>query len=249
MIRSSACVVVVILSFLVVSVLCSDVRQLTDDNFEHDTQASTGATTGDWLVEFYAPWCGHCKSLAPTWETVATELADRVNVAAVDCTINTATAKRFDIRGFPTIKLLRKGQVYDYQGERTQKALVDFALGGYSSSATRSVPGPPSALSSAFASFDQFGRDVQTVVTQYPIPAVTLATVGLLIGVLIATTMFVFIDNPPTSSPPVRAAAATSSVNKPAAVSGATTATDDADDDADSAPDATTRTSLRERRK
>jgi len=36
----------------------SAVHVLTDDNFEHDTQASSGMTTGTWLVEFYAPWCG-----------------------------------------------------------------------------------------------------------------------------------------------------------------------------------------------
>lgn len=50
----------------------SDVIILTNENFEHLTQASTGATTGDWLVEFYAPWCGHCKKLAPVYETIAT---------------------------------------------------------------------------------------------------------------------------------------------------------------------------------
>jgi len=110
----------------------SEVVVLTSKNFEHLTQASTGATTGDWLVKFYAPWCGHCKTLAPTFDKVAEELKGVVNVAKVDVTENRDLGTRFDIKGFPTVKLLSKGKVYTFKGRRSAEELIQFAKGGYS---------------------------------------------------------------------------------------------------------------------
>ena len=113
----------------------SDVVELNLDNFEHDTQVSTGATTGDWFVEFYAPWCGHCKKLAPIWEAVATELKGKVNVAKVDVTANGALGKRFAIKGFPALKFFSQGVMYSYPAgkgwPRTKEKLIEFASGGY----------------------------------------------------------------------------------------------------------------------
>ncbi|KAF4657531.1 hypothetical protein FOZ61_006223 [Perkinsus olseni] len=72
----------------------SKLRILTDETFEHDTQASTGSTTGPWFVMFYASWCGHCRKLLPTWEDLADEMYGQVNVAAVDVTANTEVGSR-----------------------------------------------------------------------------------------------------------------------------------------------------------
>ena len=116
----------------VLALTCSgEVVQLTSQNFEHLTQASTGATTGDWLIKFYAPWCGHCRKMEPTYERVADMLQGEVNVARVDVPANRELGTRFDIKGFPSIKFLSKGKVYDYAGRRTAEDLVEFAKGGY----------------------------------------------------------------------------------------------------------------------
>jgi len=80
------------------------------------------------LIKFYAPWCGHCKTLAPIFEEVATRLKDKVNVAKVDVTGSRDIGSQFEIKGFPTVKFLSKGKVYDFKGRRTVGDLVNFAV-------------------------------------------------------------------------------------------------------------------------
>lgn len=122
----------------------SDVIQLTRDNFEHETQAASGATTGDWLVKFYAPWCGHCKKLEPVFEEVASRLKEDsenyVNVARVDCHAHRDIGTRFGIQGFPTIKMISKGRVYSYNGKREVDAIIDFVRNGFKFEDSVQVP-------------------------------------------------------------------------------------------------------------
>lgn len=101
----------------------SDVVELTDSNFEKLVLKSDDM----WLVEFFAPWCGHCKNLAPQWEAAATELKGKVKLGALDATVNTVMASRYEVKGYPTIKFFHKGDVEEYDGGRKSSDIVTWA--------------------------------------------------------------------------------------------------------------------------
>eukprot|EP00123_Amoebidium_parasiticum_P000841 comp11741_c0_seq1/m.6331 comp11741_c0_seq1/g.6331 ORF comp11741_c0_seq1/g.6331 comp11741_c0_seq1/m.6331 type:complete len:362 (-) comp11741_c0_seq1:137-1222(-) len=82
------------------------------------------------LVEFYAPWCGHCKALAPTWEKVAQNFKLEPNcvVANLDATQHSDVAQKFEVQGYPTIKFFSAGDKTptDYNGGRDEADLMKF---------------------------------------------------------------------------------------------------------------------------
>ncbi|KAF2186988.1 protein disulfide-isomerase MPD1 precursor [Zopfia rhizophila CBS 207.26] len=85
------------------------------------------------IVEFYAPWCGHCRNLKPAYEAAAKSLAGIAKVAAVNCDdeMNKPFCGQMGVQGFPTLKIVRPGKergkptVEDYQGQRAAKAIVE----------------------------------------------------------------------------------------------------------------------------
>jgi protein disulfide-isomerase A6 len=101
------------------------VVDLTPDNFDEIVGKDKGA-----LVEFYAPWCGHCKNLVPEYARLgaAAKSSDKVVVAKVNADAHNALGSRFGVSGFPTIKYFPAGSQTpeDYNGGRTADAFVKF---------------------------------------------------------------------------------------------------------------------------
>jgi protein disulfide-isomerase A6 len=104
----------------------SAVLDLIPDNFDTVVLKSGKPT----LVEFFAPWCGHCKNLAPVYEELATafEFSDKVQIAKVDADAEKSLGKRFGVQGFPTLKFFdgKSDKPADYSGGRDLDALSAF---------------------------------------------------------------------------------------------------------------------------
>ncbi|ELU16122.1 hypothetical protein CAPTEDRAFT_168943 [Capitella teleta] len=104
-------------------VAADDVVVLTDANFE-----SAIADYGVALVKFYAPWCGHCKKLAPEFERASSVLASDdppVALVKVDCTTETKICQKHGVSGYPTLKIFRGGELAeDYNGPRDADGIV-----------------------------------------------------------------------------------------------------------------------------
>ena len=106
----------------------SDVLELGDATFEDQVKEHEII-----LMEFYAPWCGHCKRLAPEYEKAATKLKSNdppVALGKVDCTSDKATCDKFGVSGFPTLKIFRNGELSsDYEGPREADGIIKFMRG------------------------------------------------------------------------------------------------------------------------
>ena len=109
-----------------------DVVKLDAKNF--DSRVTNAKEDVYWLVKYYAPWCGHCKKLAPEWTKAAKalkkEVGDKAKLGAVDCddATNKALCAKFNVNGFPTLKgfASRGKESHDFDGARDADGIVQF---------------------------------------------------------------------------------------------------------------------------
>eukprot|EP00924_Labyrinthula_sp_SR-Ha-C_P014850 snap_masked-scaffold_9-processed-gene-0.9-mRNA-1 protein AED:0.35 eAED:0.36 QI:0/-1/0/1/-1/1/1/0/200 len=103
-----------------------NVVELTASDFQEKV-INSGQST---FVKFYAPWCGHCKKLAPTWKTLAEDLdgSSKAQIAKLDCTAHQSVCTKYGVTGYPTLKYFENGsdEAKDYQGGRSLDALKSF---------------------------------------------------------------------------------------------------------------------------
>ena len=101
------------------------IKHVTDGSFDQDVLGADGPV----LVDYWAEWCGPCKSIAPIIEEIADEYSDRLTVAKMDIDSNMMTPRQYSIRGIPTLMIFRDGKVQATKvGNMTKgqlKAFVD----------------------------------------------------------------------------------------------------------------------------
>jgi thioredoxin 1 len=83
------------------------ITNVTDQNFDVETK------DGLVLADFWAPWCGPCKMIAPVLEELDTEIGDKVKIVKLDVDENQETAAKFGVMSIPTLLVIKNGEVVD----------------------------------------------------------------------------------------------------------------------------------------
>lgn len=132
--KQTALIVFIVLVFLIAALYTY--RRYIHSNLNKDYVANNefvegSAKTAD-LYFFYTTWCPHCKTAKPIWNSFKTEIGDnlvngvKINFIEVDCDKDKGTSDKFDVKGFPTIKMVVGNKVIEYDAKPSKENLMEF---------------------------------------------------------------------------------------------------------------------------
>ena len=104
---------------------------VANSEFVKEGESKQASSVAD-LYFFYTTWCPHCKKSMPIWQSLKSELDSKeikgttINFIEVDCDKDTALAEKFNIQGYPTIKLVKGNQVVEYDAKPSKETLMEF---------------------------------------------------------------------------------------------------------------------------
>lgn len=109
---------------------------------EDANKLSSRLNNGNWLVLYYANWCGHCQHMKPEWEKTVNNLKNNknLNIAEVESESMQHMNPKVEIMGFPSLKMYNNGkQQAEFEGQRTADVIEEFALKHCSQSKTNKI--------------------------------------------------------------------------------------------------------------
>jgi len=103
--------------------MSQNILNITDADFQNQVLDADGPV----LVDFWAPWCGPCKMIAPILEQMADEFEGKIKICKIDIDANSETPMKFNVRGIPTLIIFQKGEVHSIKvGAISRSGLSDL---------------------------------------------------------------------------------------------------------------------------
>ncbi|CAF0827852.1 unnamed protein product [Rotaria sordida] len=131
-IQATILAVIVILTQTTKRIHCDDTSNVDESHvlvLTKDTFDDAVKNNKHLLVKFVAPWCGHCKALAPAYAAAAKQLAEsdsEIKLGSVDATIEQELGQKYEVKGYPTIKFFSDGTTFEYTGGRGQDDIISW---------------------------------------------------------------------------------------------------------------------------